>query len=147
MGDPLWSASAAFGDADGDGDLDLYVTNYVDFTLADNKICGVITRGVRSYCHPDVYDGEPDRFYLNRGDGTFEDATAEAGFGGARGKGLGVIFGDLTDDGRPDLYVANDMTPNFVFLNRGPDDGARVRFEDLSLLSGATHGDRGLPEA
>ncbi len=142
VGDPLWGASASFADVEADGDLDLYVTNYVDFTFDDNPPCGLQSRGLRSYCHPDVYDGLPDRFYRNRGDGTFEDATAAAGFGGANGKGLGVVFGDVDLDGDDDLYVANDMTPNFLFRNRG--DGT---FEETALLAGVAFSERGDVEA
>ena len=140
--DPAWGASAAFADVEGDGDLDLYVTNYVDFTLDDNKPCGDQKRQLRGYCGPDVYNGLPDRFFRNRGDGLFDDDTAAAGFAGARGAGLGACFGDLDDDGRVDLYVANDLMPNYLFRNRG--DGS---FEDVSLLSGTAFGDRGKAEA
>jgi len=140
--DPLWGSSAAFADSDGDGDLDLYVTNYVDFRLDHNIPCGDQKRGLRGYCGPDVYNPEPDRFFRNRGDGTFEDATAEAGLGKARGAGLAVVFRDLDKDGWPDLYVANDLTPNFLFKNNG--DGT---WKDLSLLSGTAYGPRGTAEA
>lgn len=142
VADPSWGASASFADVDRDGDLDLYVSNYVDFTFDDNPLCGLPDRGLRSYCHPDVYDGLPDRFYRNRGDGTFEDATVAAGFGAANGKGLGVIFGDIDRDGDDDLYVANDMTPNYLFINAG--DGT---FEDAALLSGVAFDERGNAEA
>lgn len=142
VGDPSWSASASFADVDSDNDPDLYVTNYVDFTFDDNPLCGIPERQLRSYCHPDVYDGLPDRFYRNRGDGTFEDATAAAGFGSASGKGLGVVFGDVDDDGAVDLYVANDMVANFLFRNLG--DGV---FEEIALVSGAAFDDRGDAEA
>ena len=140
--DPLWSASAAFADTDRDGDLDLYVANYVNFRLDHNLRCGDQKRGLRGYCGPDVYEPEPDRLFRNRGDGTFEDATAAVGLAGARGAGLAVAFGDLDKDGWPDLYVANDLTPNFLFKNRR--DGT---FQDLSLLSGTAHGPRGIAEA
>ncbi len=142
VGDPSWGASASFADVDGDGALDLYVTNYVDFSFENNPICGLQNRGLRSYCHPDVYDGLPDRFFRNRGDGTFDDATLEAGFGSASGKGLGVIFGDVDLDGAVDLYVANDMTANFLFRNLG--DGT---FEEIALLTGTAFDDRGEAEA
>ncbi len=145
VGDPLWSVGAAFSDVDGDGDLDLYVANYADFALDNHKFCGRRDLGLRGYCHPDVYNGLPDRFYRNRGADdriVFDDHTEEAGFATAEGTGLGVIFGDLDNDGWPDLYVANDLRPNFQFRNRG--GGV---FEDLSLLSGTSHSDRGLPEA
>jgi hypothetical protein len=142
VGDPLWSMSATFFDADGDGDLDLYVANYVDFTLANHKFCGDPEAGIQAYCHPDKYNPLPDRFYRNRGDGTFVDATADAGFGDVRGAGLGVVAGDVDEDGQPDLYVANDLTPNFLFHNRG--DGT---FEDISLLAGVAYSEAGRPEA
>ncbi|HVG08723.1 MAG TPA: CRTAC1 family protein [Thermoanaerobaculia bacterium] len=142
LGNPLWGTSAAFADTDADGDLDLYVTNYVDFSYEKNPICGNQRLGLRSYCHPDVFNGEPDRFYRNRGDGTFEDATAAAGFAPDAGNGLGVIFGDLDWDGDQDLYVANDMTPAFLFENKG-----NGKFEEIGLLSGTALSDLGKPEA
>ena len=141
VGFASWSSSAAFADPDRDGDLDLYVAAYVDFAVDDNRVCGDEKRGLRSYCHPEVYDGLPDVYYRNRGDGTFEDATAAAGFGD-EGKGLGVLFGDFDRDGDPDLYVANDMTPNFLYQNKG--DGT---FEEIGLLAGTALGVQGLPEA
>ncbi len=78
VGDPSWSASAVFADFDRDGDLDLYVANYVDFTIATHKFCGDEETGLQGYCHPNAYEGLPDRYYRNRGDGTFEDTTAAA---------------------------------------------------------------------
>lgn len=141
VGDPLWSTSTAFADTDLDGDLDLYVANYVDFTIATHKFCGDEKRDLQGYCHPSAYAGMPDRFYRNRGDGTYIDATREAGFGNATEAGLGVAFADVDGDGWPDLYVANDADPNFLFRNRG--DGT---FEDVSLLSGTAYSELGKPE-
>ncbi|HYO14919.1 MAG TPA: CRTAC1 family protein [Thermoanaerobaculia bacterium] len=142
VSDPLWSSSSAFADVDHDGDLDLFVVNYVDFSTSNHKFCGDPQRNLRGYCHPDVYNGQPSRFYRNRGDGTFEDATRAAGLGGAVGPGLGVVFGDIDNDGWQDVYLANDLKGNFLFRNKG--DGT---FEDLSLLSGTAFGDTGKPEA
>ncbi|HEY9421853.1 MAG TPA: CRTAC1 family protein [Thermoanaerobaculia bacterium] len=142
VSDPFWSTSAAFADPDHDGDLDLYVANYVDFSTSNHKFCGDRQRNLRGYCHPDVYNGLPHRFYRNRGDGTFEDATKAAGLSGAVGPGLGVVFGDMDNDGWEDLYVANDTKPNFLFRNQG-----KGTFEDMSLLSGTSVGENGQPEA
>ncbi|HVF61099.1 MAG TPA: CRTAC1 family protein [Thermoanaerobaculia bacterium] len=142
LGAAGWWTSAGFADPDRDGDLDLYVANYVDFAFDKNPVCGLKERNLRSYCHPDVYEGIPDRFYRNKGDGTFEDATAAAGLPPDKGNGLGVIWGDMDADGWPDLYVANDMTPGFLFHNRK--DG---KFEEIGLQSGTALSDLGKPEA
>jgi hypothetical protein len=152
-GDSLWSSSAAFADVDNDGDLDLYVANYVDFTLATHKFCGDVLRHIQTYCHPDVYNGQPHHLYRNRGDGTFEDATQAAGLAGAVGPGLGVVFGDMDNDGWQDIYVANDLKPNFLFRNVGVGTGmgagskGRGSFEDISLPSGTGFSEDGKPEA
>ena len=138
-----WGSSMAFADADGDGDLDLYVSRYVDYDPDHGLVCRRGGPGsALEVCDPSLFLGQHDRYYENRGEGTFEDATAAAGLGGADGKGLGVVFADLDDDGWPDLYVANDLTLNLLFRNRG--DG---KFEDLSLISGAAVNRNGRPEA
>ncbi len=142
VGDPRWSASAAFADVDRDGDLDLYVTNYLDFTLETNKYCGLEQPGYRAYCHPDEYNGVPDTLYRNRGDGRFEDVSAAAGVADPGGKGLGVVFTDVNDDGWPDVYVANDKTMNFLYLNKG--DGT---FKDISMTSGTGFSESGVAQA
>jgi len=144
--DPGVGASASFADVDRDGDLDLYSADYVDFALDHNVICGNERRGIRTYCHPDAYDGLPDHFYQNQGDGTFVEDTTAAGLeqdlAEGPGKGLGVLFTDIDGDGWLDLYVANDMTENLLFRNKG--DGT---FEEVGLLSGTAFSDRGNPEA
>ena len=138
-----WGSSMALADADGDGDLDLHVSRYLDYDPDHGLDCR--REGSESppeVCDPSLFVGQHDRFYTNDGGGGFEDATAAAGLAGAGGKGLGVLFTDLDADGRPDLYVANDLTLNLLFSNRG--DGT---FENLSLLSGAAVNRNGRPEA
>jgi enediyne biosynthesis protein E4 len=141
-GSELWSASCAFGDVDNDGDLDLYVTSYVDFSPETNKNCGYMGGGERAYCHPNVYTPAPDVFFRNNGDGTFGDATVEAGLDRDDGNGLGVVFGDYDLDGWLDIYVANDSVPNFLFHNLG-----EGRFEEVALWAGVAVGNTALAQA
>ena len=141
-GDERYSTSAAFADVDRDGDLDLYVVNYLQYPLKDAKVCRDDVSGLEAYCNPVIFPGEFDRFYRNQGDGTFVDETVDAGFADSNGNGLGLVFADFDNDGWPDLYVANDSTPNFFYRNRG--DGT---FEDESLISGTAYGDQAAAEA
>lgn len=131
--DPRWSTSASFADLDGDGWLDLYVANYVDFTLARHRSCRS-PGGRLDYCGPQSYEGEPDRLFWNRGDGTFEDITAVAGVLDSPSSGLGVVAADFDRDGRLDLYVANDLRRNFQWQNLG---GSPPHFENVALESGS----------
>jgi hypothetical protein len=140
--DSRWAASSAFGDYDADGDLDLYVANYLDFSLEKNVFCGDWRRGLITYCHPNRYQAVPHVLYRNRGDGTFEDVTREAGVLRRDGKGMGVVWGDYDDDGDLDLYVANDSTPNFLFMNNG--DGT---FRDATDSAGAALSGEGRAQA
>lgn len=142
VGDQKWSASAAFFDYDNDGNLDLYVVNYVNFTILNHVKCGRGAKGIRAYCHPDVYDGVSDVLYRNNGDGTFTNVTKQAGVYKPSGKGLGVVCGDLDNDGDQDIYVANDKTPNFLYRNN--DDGT---FSEIGLLAGTGYNEDGISEA
>jgi len=137
----LWSSSCAFADIDNDGDVDLFVTNYVDFTPDNNKHC---TAGpnIRTYCHPNVYNSLPDVLYRNNGDGTFSDVTKEAGIYRKDGNGLGVVFGDYDNDGWTDIFVANDSVPNFLFHNKG-----KGVFEEVGFWAGVAVGGEGRPLA
>jgi hypothetical protein len=126
----LWSTSAAFLDYDRDGWLDLYVADYVDFDVDRNIKC--ITRAtVPDYCTPSVYASVPDRLFHNRGDGTFEDVTIASGVGTEAESGLGVVAADLNGDGWTDIFVADDTTPNLLWINQK--DG---RFSNEALWSG-----------
>jgi hypothetical protein len=140
---PPWSSGAAFLDYDGDGRLDLYVTCYGQWSFDEpHPYCGDQAKGIRTYCSPTQMT--PARHYLfhNRGDGTFDDATASAGILRLDGRGLGVVAADVNLDGRIDIYVANDMCPKFLFLNRG--DGS---FEDITDISGAAVSEAGYRQA
>ena len=138
--DPRWSTAATFLDYDRDGRLDLFVANYVEFSVATHKLCRSAT-GADDYCGPLSFEPQPDRLLRNRGDGTFEDATLEAGIHAAYGAALGVVPGDFDGDGRPDLYVANDGSANQLWRNLGG------RFADEALLAGCALNREGQPEA
>jgi len=137
-----WASSTAAADGDGDGDLDLYIVRYVDYDHQADLFCGDVETGERDYCDPSIFLGQADRYLRNRGDGTFEEATVAARLDSSRGRGLGVLFVDLDDDGAADLYVSNDLNLNLLYRNRG--DGT---FEDLTLLSGAGASSDGQVEA
>lgn len=115
---PLLSASAAFADIDRDGDLDLYVCNYVVYSLETDIPCYYKNR-LRIYCGPNEYQGIADVLYQNNGDGTFTDITKAAGVFQPTTRGLGVVCTDINSDGWIDIYVANDMSPNTLFINQG----------------------------
>ena len=114
VGDGNWSVSASFGDFDLDGHLDLYVANYLDYQLETAHAC--FLEGVHIYCGPHEYPGVRDTLYRNNGDGTFTDVTTRAGVHNT-GKGLGVLFTDYNNDGYPDIFVANDAVPDFLYRN------------------------------
>jgi enediyne biosynthesis protein E4 len=128
-----WSTAAAFLDYDNDGWLDLYVSCYGQWSFDEpHPYCGNEAKGLRMYCPPAMIKPAPHFLFRNRGDGTFEDVTQRAGVLRHDGRGMGVVAADVNRDGRIDLYVANDICPHFLFLNRG--DGT---FEDITDSSGA----------
>ncbi|MBU6276899.1 MAG: VCBS repeat-containing protein [Planctomycetes bacterium] len=129
--DPRWSSTGVFFDADADGLLDLFVCRYGKWTPEDNPFCGDRARGRRVFCSPMTVEPEADSLWHNDGDGSFRDVTADAGLDGRPVRGLGVVATRLDDDEWIDLYVANDLNPNQLFLG-GPDG----RFRDASDLSG-----------
>ena len=144
LADTRWTTSAAAADYDLDGDLDLFVGAYADPAKGPLACDG--PKGLKLLCRPTDYPALPSRLYRNDGVGVdgvprYRDVTAEAGVSDAGGRLLGVLFEDLDDDGRPDLYLANDMTRNVLLLNR------RSGFIDATLRGGVGYSDRGVPEA
>ncbi len=119
-GDTRWSTGAVFFDYDGDGDLDLFVANYVQFQPDSKAHASALSKrtGFRFFPGPRDYEAEEDVLYRNDGDGTFTDVGREVGLASG-GKGLNAVAADFDDDGDPDLFVANDATPNFFYRNDG----------------------------
>ncbi len=150
LDDPGWSTSPAWGDLDRDGDLDLYVAHYAITTIESTPVCMYENGKVRGYCGPASYVCERDGLFLNQGNGIFQRAPAESGCDvepSKPGKGLGVVIADLDDDAWPEIYVANDMDPNFLFRNQGRRDGETPRFDEVGLSAGAAVSVEGVPEA
>jgi hypothetical protein len=144
--DARFSAGAAWGDYDRDGDLDLFVTNYVDFKLDDlpqfgrGSLCQY--RGVPVQCGPRGLPGAGDTLYRNQGDGTFTDVSKQARVSDPQGYyGLGVMWTDFDDDGWPDIFVANDATPNYAYRNNR--DGT---FTEMGLTLGVAVDENGVEQ-
>ena len=141
LGAPGLAASAAFVDLDGDRFPELFVSHYVLWSPEKELKCGT---GIgQDYCSPNNYRAPaPDLLYRNRADGSFENISEQAGIRTSYGNGLGVISADLDQDGKPDLYVANDGSPNQWWRNLG-----NLRFEELAVTSGCAVNMNGISEA
>jgi hypothetical protein len=135
-----WSTGPTFGDYDGDGRLDLFVPGYVHYDFQRPPIPGTAMvafptcefRGLKVMCGPRGLMGEPDHLFHNNGDGTFTDVSVKAGVDDKNSYyGLTAVFADLNNDGRVDLAVADDSTPNYLYINKG-----NGMFEDASYASG-----------
>ena len=134
-----WSTSAGFLDYDKDGNLDLFVARYLEWSFADNRFCGEHKPGGRSYCHPNNYRGVTNVLYHNNGDGTFTDVSQKAGIANPGGKSLGVAFADFDGDGWMDIYFAHDSVQGFLYRNNH--DGT---FTDVSLTAGVGFNEDGM---
>ena len=123
---PLWSVAAAWIDVNNDGLLDLIVINYLKWDVDHEPVCEGY--GHRDYCHPKKYGPTPNQLFINNGDGTFRDASVEAGFRSHPGKGMGVAAADFDQSGRMSLIIPNDKLMNWFFLNQG-----KGKFEEIGF--------------
>lgn len=136
-----WGSGAAWVDYDRDGLLDLVVGNYCKWTPETDVFCTVY-KGKKSYCTPNVYDGDSVRLYHNEGGGKFKDVSQQAGVINRPGKTWGVAILDFDDDGWPDIALANDMEPNCLFHNQR--DGT---FKEIGMVAGVALGENGTAKA
>jgi enediyne biosynthesis protein E4 len=134
------SAGANFFDMDGDGDLDLYASSYVNFKYSDHKV--LRRMGHLIYSGPSDYKPTSDSLFRNNGDGTFTDVSAAAGLKEHKGTGMGTVCADYDNDGDTDIFVANDDRPNFLFQNDG-----KGRFEEVGLMAGVAYDVNGNAES
>jgi hypothetical protein len=139
--DPGFSTSAAWLDYDKDGKLDLFVCNYVEWSVEKDLHCTLDGKN-KSYCTPESYKGQSSTLYHNRGDGTFENVTRQAGLHDPTSKSLGVALIDYDRDGWMDLFVANDTQPNKLYRNKG--DGT---FVDNAMAAGVAFSEAGVARA
>ena len=136
-----WGVSAAFVDIDRDGWLDLFVGNYLLYSVEGDIDCLSVT-GQHDYCPPNSYRPQPSKLYRNKGDSTFVDITKTALVGGAYGPALGVSTADFNNDGWMDIYVGNDGMPNQLWINQ-----KNGTFKDMAFLNGAAVNGQGNSEA
>jgi tetratricopeptide (TPR) repeat protein len=140
-----WTTSCLIADLNGDSRPDLYDVNYC--AGADVFSLPCVTSGVGPSCSPREFDAAPDRIYLNLGDGTFEDATDSAGISAPGGYGLGIVAADFEGAGRLNLFVANDGTANFYFVNRTDRRTGKLQFVEQALAAGLAFDVNGLPQS
>lgn len=139
-----WGQSCCFVDLDADGWLDLFVQNYLEYgsTAGKQAFNTVGESKVPDYPSPIAFPGSVSRLYRNRGDGTFEDITESSGIGKHVGKGMGLACVDFDNDGRLDIFVANDSMENFLFHNKG-----ELQFDEIGHVAGVAYNAAGIPEA
>jgi enediyne biosynthesis protein E4 len=141
-----WGSGCAFFDYDNDGYLDLFVTNYIDFEFEKAPLPGTCAfRGIPVNCGPQGLARAHSRLYRNNRNGTFTDVTVESGIGKAPPSyGLGVLVADFDNDGRPDIYVANDSEPSYLFWNKGDGTFIESGFEAGVATSGSGRNQSGM---
>lgn len=145
VADPGWGTSAALLDLDADGDLDLFVTNYINWSHDTEISCYL--GSILTYCPPSNYRAPArDRLYRNNGDGTFTDVSRASGISDVFGNGFGVLGADFNADGRTDLFIANDMMADQLWLNRSEPAG-RLAFEEAATLWGSAMDEHGIAKA
>ena len=142
-----WTTSAVWFDYDNDGKLDLFVCSFVDYGKSEHLSCGDNKLGRHYYCIPRVFRPTANFLYHNNGDGTFTEVSRGTEIEKALGKGLGVVATDINNDGRMDLFVANDTVQNFLFVNRGPDAKGKTRWEEMALASEVGFSENGQPRS
>ena len=131
-----WSVAAGWFDYNNDGLLDLFVVNYLDYSISTAHSCE--TSNIVDYCSPNEYRGTPNILYRNNGDGTFTDVSEHSHISQNVGKGMGVAFADYDGDGFTDIFVSNDTFPSYLLHNNG--DGT---FSDVALLAGVAYDETG----
>lgn len=144
---PGWTTSAVWFDYDNDGKLDLFVCSFVDYSAKDKFLCGSNKLGKHYYCIPRVFNPTASFLYHNNGDGTFTDVRKGTAIAKTLGKSLGVVATDINNDGRMDLFVANDTVQNFLFVNRGPNAGGGWKWDEIGLQAGVGYGEDGQPRS
>ncbi len=137
-----WHSSAVWFDYDRDGKLDLFIASYVEYRKELVKFCWDETLNVSAYCVPRLFAPSKSRLYRNRGNGTFMDVSAETKIAAYAGKAFGAVVTDVNNDGWPDLFVASDMAPNALFINRNGKD-----FDEVGLDAGVAYSEGGDPRS
>ena len=140
---PGWTTSAVWFDYDGDGRLDLFVCSFVDYSANHRVGCGNNSIGKYYYCIPKVFLPTRSLLYHNNGDGTFTEAGKGSVFARNLGKGLGVVATDINNDGRMDLFVANDTVQDYLYVNRGPGPNGAWKWDEIALDAGVAFSENG----
>ena len=140
---PGWTTSAVWFDYDNDGRPDLFVCSFVDYSVEHRVGCGNNAIGKYYYCIPKVFIPTRSFLYHNNGDGTFTEVGKHSVIGKTLGKGLGVVATDINNDGRMDLFVANDTVQDFLYVNRGPGPHGAWKWDEIGLDAGVAFSENG----